>query len=34
MTENDIEGKNIFELPEGSTILEGTRAALKNLNII
>ncbi len=34
MTENDIEGKNIFELPAGTGILEGAEKALLNLNII
>ena len=34
MTENDIEGKNIFELPENAGILKGTEEALKKLNIL
>ena len=34
MTENDIEGKSVFELPEDSIILEGARGALKKMEII
>jgi CO dehydrogenase maturation factor len=34
MTENDIEGRNIFELPDDTGILEGAASALENLNII
>ena len=34
MTENDIAGRSIFELPPGTPILTGARRALKNLNII
>ena len=34
MTENDIEGRSIFELPQGSGILEGAEKALRNMNII
>ena len=34
MTENDIEGKSVFELPADSLILEGARTALKNMGVI
>ena len=34
MTENDIEGKNIFELPEDTGILRGAKTALENLKIL
>ena len=34
MTENDIEGRNIFELPEGTGILKGAKTALENLKIL
>ncbi len=34
MTENDIEGRNVFELPEDSGILKGARIALENLKIL
>lgn len=34
MTENDIEGRSIFELPQGSGILRGAEKALRNMNII
>ena len=34
MTENDIEGKNIFELPEDAGILRGAKTALENLKIL
>lgn len=34
MTENDIEGRNVFELPEGSGILKGAETALENLKIL
>ena len=34
MTENDIEGKSIFELPEDTGILKGAEQALTNLKII
>lgn len=33
MTENDVEGKNIFELPQETGILKGADEALKNLKI-
>ena len=33
MTENDMEGRSIFELPNDSGILKGADEALKNLNI-
>ena len=33
MTENDVEGKNIFELPQEAGILKGADEALKNLKI-
>lgn len=33
MTENDVEGRNIFELPAETGILKGTDEALKNLKI-
>ena len=34
MTENDIEGRSVFELPEDTGILEGVRCALENLKIL
>ncbi len=34
MTENDIEGKSIFELPEDTGILRGAQEALTNLKIL
>lgn len=34
MTENDIEGKSVFELPEDALILEGARYALRKMEII
>ena len=34
MTENDIEGKSVFELPEDTLILEGARDALRKMEII
>ncbi|MCR5671261.1 MAG: AAA family ATPase [Butyrivibrio sp.] len=34
MTENDIEGKSIFELPSETGILKGAEEALKNMRII
>ena len=34
MTENDIEGRSVFELPKDSLILEGARMAMENLNIL
>ena len=34
MTENDIEGRSIFELPQESGILRGAEKALRNMNII
>ncbi|MBQ9063476.1 MAG: AAA family ATPase [Eubacterium sp.] len=34
MTENDIAGRSIFELPPDTPVLTGARRALKNLNII
>ncbi len=33
MTENDIEGRSVFELPSDSGILKGADTALRNLNI-
>ena len=33
MTENDVEGKNIFELPQETGILKGADEALRNLKI-
>jgi CO dehydrogenase maturation factor len=33
MTENDVEGRNIFELPQDAGILKGADTALKNLKI-
>ncbi|WP_022764738.1 nucleotide-binding protein [Butyrivibrio sp. XPD2006] len=33
MTENDVEGKNIFELPQETGILKGADEALKNFKI-
>jgi CO dehydrogenase maturation factor len=33
MTENDVEGRNIFELPAGTGILKGADEALRNLKI-
>ena len=33
MTENDVEGRNIFELPVGTGILKGADEALRNLKI-
>ena len=34
MTENDIEGKSVFELPKDSIILSGARKALTNMEIL
>ncbi|MBQ6470200.1 MAG: AAA family ATPase [Lachnospiraceae bacterium] len=34
MTENDIEGRSVFELPENSGILKGAGEALRNLGIL
>ncbi|MBQ6544941.1 MAG: AAA family ATPase [Lachnospiraceae bacterium] len=34
MTENDIEGKSIFELPAGARILAGAREALRSMEIL
>ena len=34
MTENDIEGKSVFELPKDTIILEGARKALQKMEII
>jgi CO dehydrogenase maturation factor len=34
MTENDIEGKSIFELPEDALILQGAREALTTMGIL
>ena len=34
MTENDIEGRSVFELPGDSIILEGAKKALTNLEIL
>lgn len=34
MTENDIEGKSVFELPSETIILQGAKEALKNLEVI
>ena len=34
MTENDIEGNSVFELPDDSMILEGVRNALRNMDVI
>ncbi len=34
MTENDIEGRSIFELPTDARILDGARTALHNMDII
>ena len=34
MTENDIEGKSVFELPGDTIILEGARKALQKMEII
>ncbi len=34
MTENDIEGRTIFELPEEAAVLKGAREALVNLDIL
>lgn len=33
MTENDVEGRNIFELPQDAGILKGADTALQNLKI-
>ena len=33
MTENDIEGRSVFELPNDTGILKGVDEALQNLNI-
>ena len=32
--ENDIEGKSVFDLPAGSTILNGAREILKKMGVI
>ena len=34
MTENDIEGNSVFELPSDTIILKGAKEALKNLEVI
>ncbi len=34
MTENDIEGKDVFELPADSKIIKGAKKALKNMGVI
>ena len=34
MTENDIEGRSVFELPEDSGILQGAKDALRGLGIL
>ena len=34
MTENDIEGRSVFELPADSGILSGAKTALENLGIL
>ena len=34
MTENDIEGKSVFELPEDAAILRGAREALRSMEIL
>lgn len=34
MTENDIEGRSVFELPKDALILEGARSALTNMDVL
>ena len=34
MTENDIEGRSVFELPSDAIILDGARTALRNMSIL
>ena len=34
MTENDIEGRSVFELPGDAIILDGAREALRNMDIL
>ena len=34
MTENDIEGRSVFELPPDAIILDGARAALRNMDVL
>lgn len=34
MTENDIEGKDIFELPDDARIIIGAKSALENMGVI
>ncbi len=34
MTENDIEGRSVFELPSDAIILDGARDALRNMDVL
>ena len=34
MTENDIEGKDVFELPADTKIIKGAKKALENMGVI